>query len=61
MIKFESRSSAIIVSDYGLDDQGSFPNQSRGFFLPTLRPTQHSNDGYRRSFGGGKKAAGAWR
>jgi hypothetical protein len=26
-------SSVSIVSDYGLDDQGSIPDRSRGFFL----------------------------
>jgi hypothetical protein len=33
-------SSGSIVSDYGLDDWGSIPERSRGFFFWPLRPDQ---------------------
>jgi hypothetical protein len=36
---YGSRGSSVsIVSDYGLDDQGSIPDGGRGFFLQPLRP-----------------------
>jgi hypothetical protein len=49
-------SSVSIVSDYGMDDQGSIPDRSKGFFLSPLRPDWLSSspsllsNGYRGSF-----------